>query len=145
MKKIRIVCVGKESKPYFRDGCAEYLKRLASFYDVTVIEIPEKETVRRECEEIIKRLSGECVLLDIGGEQVSSEGFAGLLYDAHTRSDTVTYVIGGANGVDNSVRALCRRRVSFGAVTYPHQLARLLLCEQLYRAATILNRLSYHK
>lgn len=146
MKKIRIVCVGKANKPFCRDGCEEYLKRLKPFYDVSVVEIPEQPTVRREGEEIIKRLgAGDNVLLDIGGEQVSSEGFAKILYDGHARSDCVTYIIGGASGVDGSVRALCRKRVSFGAVTYPHQIARLLLCEQLYRAATILNRLPYHK
>ncbi len=146
MKKIRILCVGKASKAFCRDGCAEYLKRLKSFYDVTVTEIPEQPTVRRESEELTRRMAGhECVLLDIGGEMLSSENFSRLLYDAHSRFDEVTFVIGGANGVDGSVRALCRRRVSFGAVTYPHQIARLLLCEQLYRAATILNGLPYHK
>ncbi len=146
MKKIRIVCVGKLNKQFCRDGCDEYLKRLKPFYDVTVTEIPEQPTVKREGEEIIKRLgAGDNVLLDIGGEQVSSEGFSKILYDGHTRADCVTYIIGGASGVDGAVRALCRKRVSFGAVTYPHQIARLLLFEQLYRAATILNRLPYHK
>ncbi len=146
MKKIRILCVGKASKSFCRDGCAEYLKRLGSFYEVTVNEIPEKPTVRQESEELMRRMQGhECVLLDIGGEMQSSEQFARMLYDFHTRCDEVTFVIGGASGVENSVRAMCRRRVSFGMVTYPHQIARLLLCEQLYRAATILNRLPYHK
>lgn len=146
MKKIRVLCVGKASKSFCRDGCAEYLKRLKPFYDVTVTEIPEQPTVRKEAEELTKRMAGrECVLLDIGGEPISSEGLARLVYDAHARSDELTFVIGGASGVDDSVRALCRRRISFGLVTYPHQIARLLLCEQLYRAATILNRIPYHK
>lgn len=145
MKKIKILCVGKASKQFCRDGCNEYLKRLSSFYDVTVVEIPEKPTVRREGEEILKRMSGECVLMDIGGEQLSSESFAKLVADAHVRGDTLTFIIGGAEGVDESVRAACKRRVAFGAVTYPHQIARLLLCEQLYRAATIINGLPYHK
>ncbi len=146
MKKIRILCVGKASKTFCRDGCAEYLKRLKSFYDVSVVEIPEQPTVHKECEELVRRMAGhECVLLDIGGEMLSSESFARLVYDAHARCDEVTFVIGGASGVDANVRQLCRRRVSFGAVTYPHQLARLILCEQLYRTATILNRLPYHK
>ena len=146
MKKIRILCVGKASKQFCRDGIDEYLKRLKSFYEVTTVEIPEQPTLRRECDELMRRMMGhECVLLDIGGEMLTSEGFASLLYDAHARVDEVTFVIGGASGVDQSVRQMCRRRVSFGAVTYPHQIARLLLCEQLYRAATILYRLPYHK
>ncbi len=146
MKKLRILCVGKASKSFCREGCAEYLKRLKPFYDVTVVEISEQPTVRKESEELVKRMAGhECVLLDIGGEPISSEGLARRVYDAHTRCDELTFVIGGASGVDDSVRALCRRRISFGLVTYPHQIARLLLCEQLYRAATILNRIPYHK
>ncbi len=146
MKKIRILCVGKASKSFCRDGCAEYLKRLKAFYDVSVVELAEQPTVRRESEELIKRMAGkDCVLLDIGGEMISSEGLARLVYDGHVRSDELTFVIGGASGVDNSVRALCRNRISFGAITYPHQLVRVVLCEQLYRAATILNRIPYHK
>ncbi len=146
MKKIRILCVGKASKPFCRDGCNEYLKRLKSFYDVSVIEIPEQPTVKKECDELIRRMrESECVLLDIGGEAVSSEELAKLVASIHTRRDDITFVIGGASGVDDSVRAMCSRRISFGRVTYPHQIARLLLCEQLYRAATIINHIPYHK
>ncbi len=145
MKKIKILCVGKASKPFCRDGCGEYLKRLKSFYDVTVVEIPEQPTVKRECEELVKRMTGNSVLLDIGGELVTSEDMAELMRSAHERADEVTFVIGGASGVDETVRGKCRKRISFGRVTYPHQIARLLLTEQLYRAATIINNLPYHK
>ncbi len=138
--------MGKASKPFCRDGCNEYLKRLKSFYDVSVIEIPEQPTVKKECDELIRRMrESECVLLDIGGEAVSSEELAKLVASIHTRRDGITFVIGGASGVDDSVRAMCSRRISFGRVTYPHQIARLLLCEQLYRAATIINHIPYHK
>ncbi len=145
MKKITVLCVGKASKSFCRDGCDEYIKRLRAFYEVNVVEIPEQPTVRREGEELLKRMSGECVLLDVGGEQLSSEQFAALLKSAHERADRLTFVIGGASGVDGSVRDACKTRVSFGRVTYPHQIARLLLLEQIYRAATIINGLPYHK
>lgn len=145
MKRIKILCVGKASKPFCRDGCAEYLKRLKPFYDVTVTELSEKPTVKFECDELIKRMSGECILLDVGGTPVSSEKFAEMISNAHLRNDEITFVIGGASGVDDRVRERAAARISFGAVTYPHQIARLLLCEQLYRAATILNRIPYHK
>ena len=146
MKRIKIVCVGKASKSFCREGCDEYLKRMKAFYDVSVAEIPEQPTVQRECDELLRRMSArECVLLDIGGDPVTSEELAGILYDAHLRADELTFVIGGASGVDGRVRALARRRISFGRVTFPHQLVRLMLCEQLYRAATILNRIPYHK
>lgn len=146
LKKIKIVCVGKASKSFCREGCDEYLKRLKGFYDVTVVEIPEQQTIKKEADEIIKRLNGGLVvLMDIGGEMVSSERFAKILEDGHSSTDCITFVIGGASGVDNIVRERADKRVSFGRVTYPHQVLRMLLCEQLYRAATIIKRLPYHK
>ncbi len=146
LKRIKIVCVGKASKPFCRDGCAEYLKRLKGFYDVTVAEIPEQPTVKKECDEILKRVTGgEFCLLDINGDDMPSEELARTLSKAHERTDEIAFVIGGAAGVDDRVRQAAKRRISFGRATYPHQIARLLLCEQLYRAATIIKGIPYHK
>ena len=145
MKRIQIVCVGKLSKQFCRDGCAEYLKRLKSFYDVTTIELSEQPTVKKECDEIEKRLSGYVVLMDVGGATVSSEELAELVKTEHERHDEITFVIGGASGVDDRIRSLAQKRISFGRVTYPHQIARMLLCEQLYRVGTILKGVPYHK
>ena len=145
MKRVNVLCVGKLSKSFCRGGCDDYLKRLKSFYDVKITEIPEKPTVKLECAELVKRMNGVCALMDVKGKQFSSEELARFLSDAHMRTDEVTFVIGGASGVDDAVRQKASARISFGAVTYPHQLVRVLLCEQLYRAATILNRLPYHK
>lgn len=145
MKRIKILCVGKASKPFCRDGCAEYLKRLKSFYDVTVTELSEQPTVKKECDELLKRMTGACSLMDIGGEAVDSEGLAEFVKSELERADELTFVIGGASGVDERVRKAARKRISFGAVTYPHQIVRMLLLEQLYRAATIINHIPYHK
>ena len=145
MKRIKIVCVGKLSKQFCRDGCAEYLKRLKSFYDVTTVELSEQPTVKKECDEIVKRLSGYVVLMDVGGATVSSEELAELVKTEHERHDEITFVIGGASGVDDRVRVAAQKRISFGRVTYPHQIARMLLCEQLYRAGTIIKGVPYHK
>lgn len=145
MKRLKILCVGKASKAFCRDGCNEYLKRLKGFYDVTVVELAEQPTVRKECDELIKRMNGACVLMDIGGKAVSSEELSELVKTELERGDELTFIIGGASGVDERVRAAVKHRVSFGAVTYPHQLVRVLLCEQLYRAATIINHIPYHK
>ena len=145
MKKIKIVCVGKNSKAFCRDGCDEYIKRLKSTYDITVTEIPEQPTVKKECDEILKK-AGDCyVLMDVNGEQITSENLAAFLRAEHEKRDEITFVIGGAEGVDDRVRASAVKRVSFGRVTYPHQIARLLLCEQLYRAMTIIKGVPYHK
>ncbi len=145
MKRIKIVCVGKLSKQFCRDGCAEYLKRLKSFYDVTTVELSEQPTVKKECDEIVKRLSGYVALMDVGGAAVSSEELAELVKTEHERHDEITFVIGGAAGVDDRVRMAAQKRISFGRVTYPHQIARMLLCEQLYRAGTIIKGVPYHK
>ena len=138
------MCVGK-LKPFFRDGCSEYLKRLKSTYDITVCEIPEQPTIKKECDEILKRAGGYVALLDVNGEQVTSESFAAMLRFEHERRDEITFVIGGAEGVDERVRSSATKLVSFGRVTYSHQLARLLLFEQLYRAMTIIKGVPYHK
>ncbi len=145
MKKIKVLCVGKASKDFCRDGCNEYLKRLKGFYDVTVSEIPEQPTLKKECDELLRRMSWCSVLMDVKGKAVSSEELADMVKTEHERGDELTFVIGGASGVDERVRAAAKHRVSFGAVTYPHQLVRVLLLEQLYRAATIINRIPYHK
>ena len=145
MKRIKILCVGKASKPFCRDGCAEYLKRLKSFYDVIVTELSEQPTVKKKCDELLKRMTGACALMDIGGEAVDSEGLAEFVKSELERADELTFVIGGASGVDERVRKAARKRISFGAVTYPHQIVRMLLLEQLYRAATIINHIPYHK
>lgn len=145
MKRIKLVCVGKNSKPFCRDGCDEYLKRLKSAYDVTVVEIPEQPTIKKECDEILRRTEGYIALMDVGGDVVDSVGFADMLKREHEKHDEITFVIGGASGVDDRVRAAANKRISFGRVTYPHQIARLLLCEQLYRASTIIKGIPYHK
>lgn len=145
MKRIRILCVGKASKSFCRDGCAEYLKRLKGIFDVTVTEIGEQGSVKKECDELLKRMASPCVLLDVKGELVSSEDIAETIRTEHERADELTFVIGGAEGVDERVRAAANKRISFGRVTYPHQIARLLLCEQIYRASTIIKHVPYHK
>lgn len=145
MKRIKLVCVGKNSKPFCRDGCDEYLKRLRSAYDVTVVEIPEQPTIKKECDEIVGRTEGYVVLMDVGGDEVDSVGFADLLKREHEKRDVITFVIGGASGVDERVKQAANKRISFGRVTYPHQIARLLLCEQIYRASTIIKGVPYHK
>ena len=88
---------------------------------------------------------GEFCLLDINGDDMPSEELARTLSKAHERTDEIAFVIGGASGVDDRVRQAAKRRISFGRATYPHQIARLLLCEQLYRAATIIKGIPYHK
>lgn len=140
---MRFLSVGKTTKPFVKEGIGEYCKRLP--YEVSDIEIGERATVKKECDEILSRLKGFTVLLDISGKIHSSEDFAELIGRALASSDTVTFVIGGASGVDDRVRDAADARVSLGRITLPHQLCKLVLYEQVYRAHTILNHLPYHK
>jgi 23S rRNA (pseudouridine1915-N3)-methyltransferase len=149
LKKVRIICVGKIKEPYLRDGLADYLKRLSRFCSVEITELadlPDAPTaVRDESAAVLSKMSGFCALLDIGGKPVSSAELADIIDKAYLAADTVTFVIGGSRGVDESVKARADVSVSFGRVTYPHRLMRLILCEQIYRAFSISAGSPYHK
>ncbi|MDE6398906.1 MAG: 23S rRNA (pseudouridine(1915)-N(3))-methyltransferase RlmH [Clostridiales bacterium] len=151
MKAVAISCVGKLKEKFFADAAAEYAKRLTKFCRLTVDEIPDcagADEVRRECDGLQKSLrAGEYrVLCDVGGELISSEELSRLLNGAYASGkSTVRFIVGGSCGVDDRIRAAADKRISFGRVTYPHQLMRVLLLEQIYRAFTISENMPYHK
>lgn len=151
MKKVNIVCVGRLKEKYISDGVNEYLKRLSRFCEVNVVELGDvapPDEVRRESDRILATLGAKkafVVLLDIDGELVTSPRLGEMIDRAFLTRPEVTFVIGGSEGVDDRVRAAADARVSFGRVTYPHQLMRLILAEQIYRAFSILSGTPYHK
>jgi 23S rRNA (pseudouridine1915-N3)-methyltransferase len=141
--KIRVICVGKPAS-FTRDWLGEYEKRLATYAKVEWIELKES-TQAQEAKEILAKIKdGAVVLLDINGKQLSSEQFADWLRKETMQRD-ITFVIGGAYGVIEDVRKRANLRISLGPMTFPHQLARLVLTEQLYRAFTIMKGEPYHK
>lgn len=155
--KINIVCVGNIKEKYFTDACDEYLKRLSKFHVVNIIEVSEEKLSKNanvgdiekvknsESDRIEKHLKGHAVLLDICGKSYSSEAFAKKLEDLQNSSSTLTFVIGGSYGVSDGLRKKCDDKLSFSAFTFPHQLMRVVLLEQIYRATTIQNNITYHK
>lgn len=155
--KINIVCVGNIKEKYFSDACDEYLKRLSKFHNVSIIEVAEEKLSKNanvgdiekvknsESDRIEKHLKGHVVLLDICGKSYSSEAFAKKLEDLQNNSSTLTFVIGGSYGVSDGLRKKCDDKLSFSAFTFPHQLMRVVLLEQIYRATTIQNNITYHK
>ena len=149
MKKVTVLCVGKIKEQYFRDGIAEYVKRLGKYCKIEIVELKDFATpdaVKKESDLILERLTGGYkILMDVNGKQLSSEENATLLEKAYLTSPEVIFVIGGSCGVDDRVRSACDFRLSFGRVTYPHQLMRLILCEQIYRAFCISEGTPYHK
>ncbi len=148
MKKVTVLCVGKIKEQYITDGIREYAKRIGRFAELKIDELPDEcgdSEVRRESDAILKKLKGCVVLCDIGGKQLSSPELAEFMERTYLTAPEITFVIGGSAGVDERVRAKADLRLSFGRVTYPHQLMRLILTEQIYRAFTITAGLPYHK
>lgn len=148
MRKINVVCVGKIKEDYLSDGIAEYVKRISRFARIEITELKDitgADEVKRESDLILEKLTGYKILLDINGKSLSSPEIAELMEKAYINNSEVTFIIGGSCGVDERVRAACDFRLSFGKATFPHQLMRLILCEQIYRALSITEKLPYHK
>lgn len=149
MKKLEILCVGKIKEKYYRDGIDEYLKRLGRFCDASVTELPDLADAARAAEQeskaLLARMNGFCVLTDLRGKTVTSEEFSALVIGGYNRAPKVQVIIGGSRGVTDEVRARADAIVSFGRMTFPHRLMRLIVTEQLYRAFCIEEGVGYHK
>lgn len=144
--KIRLIWVGRTKEPFVREGILKYRKFLQMFADVSITEITEEKggdvqrKIDREGERILK-LRIPYVLLDERGRTLTSHDFAKLLggYAA-----PVNFVVGGAYGVSDQVRDKADDRLALSRMTFPHDLSRLILLEQIYRACTILKNRGYH-
>lgn len=155
--KINIVAVGKIKEKYWTDAINEYKKRLSRFCDFNIIEVDEYKnnkttseqiniTKNAEGERLLEKAKGYLIALDKGGKLLSSEGIAEDIKDITTyKASEITFLIGGSNGLSDKVLATVSEKISFGKVTYPHQLMRVILAEQIYRAFTINNSIPYHK
>lgn len=146
MIKLNVIVVGKLKEKFFTEAVNEYVKRISRFAEVKIIELAEGKSLETEGEEIIKKLTGTVVVTDVQGTLVSSEDIAKIIKNsALNGKSTISVVIGSSEGLCDKVKKLADHRISFGRVTYPHQLMRVILTEQLYRAMTILNNVTYHK
>lgn len=155
--KINIVCVGKIKESFYTDAVAEYAKRLSRFCDFRIIELPEFPTkshsaadvsasVKKESAKIAENLSGYVVLTDLGGKNLSSPELASFIGGkAVDGISEITFIIGGSDGVSDELKKKADFLLSFGRQTFPHQLMRVVLSEQIYRAFTIINNMPYHK
>ncbi|MEE1044808.1 MAG: 23S rRNA (pseudouridine(1915)-N(3))-methyltransferase RlmH [Olegusella sp.] len=150
MLRITVIAVGKLKERFWKDACAEYLKRLGAYAKVAVKELPDS-TPEQEEKLILAALGAlpqgtHTALLDIGGDLVSSEELAVRLDRlALGGTSNVAFIIGGSDGVTEAVRARADERISFGRITLPHNLARVVLLEQLYRSRKISAGEPYHK
>lgn len=152
MITINIICVGNLKEKFSKDEQSEYLKRLSAFCKLNVIEIKEQNQLEnpalileKEGEEILKKLKGYTILCDINSKQLSSEKLAEKINSLTMETSTINFVIGGSYGVSEKVKAMANEKISFSQMTFPHNLFRIMLLEQVYRAFTIINGKSYHK
>ncbi len=151
--KINIVCVGKIKEKFFVEAINEYAKRLSRFCDLKIIEVEEESKMSNtdkkceiESENLLEKCGGIIVALDGSGKLLSSPEIANFIkLKTNNGISEISFVIGGSNGLSQNLKNRADLVLSFGKITFPHQLFRVVLLEQIYRAFTILEGLPYHK
>lgn len=159
MLNVNIICVGKLKESYLRDAIEEYSKRMKPLCKLSVIELPEErvgenpsaaeiqKTVAAESDRILQKLgkSDYVVAMCIEGRNISSEELSQKLEEIQQLAGTVDFIIGGSWGLSNALKARADFKLSMGRMTFPHQLFRVMLLEQIYRAFQISRGTKYHK
>ena len=160
MLKVSIICVGKLKEKYLKDAVAEYSKRLQAFCKFDIIEVDEEKTtdapnnaqieniLNSEGKRILSKIdrSAKIVAMCIEGKQRSSEKFADFISESAVNGvSSIAFIIGGSWGLSNEVKQRAEVKLSMSEMTFPHQLARVMLCEQIYRAFSINSGTKYHK
>jgi 23S rRNA (pseudouridine1915-N3)-methyltransferase len=160
--KITMLCVGSLKEAYWRDAVAEYAKRMSRFCTLEILEIPEKklpanagaadeqavveEESRRMAEKVPASSQAQVIALDIRGKELSSTELAGRMFEWTLQGKSeLVFLIGGSLGMSRSLLDRADFRLSFSPMTFPHQLMRVLLLEQVYRAFKINHNQPYHK
>ncbi len=155
---INIICVGKLKERFYSDACAEYIKRLSRFGNIEVSEVPDEREPERlspaeiervtaaEAQRIAMRIKpgDQIIALCVDGKKYGSEAFSRML-DKRAQCGRICFVIGGSLGIGQSVLARADAQISLSDMTLPHQLARVVLLEQIYRAVKINAGERYHK
>ncbi len=150
---IKIICVGKIKENYLKEAIKEYEKRLSKYTKLQIIECPDYSNLEisvileREKEEILKYVQERdyVITLDIEGCELDSLSLAKKIEQSFLNSSTITFIIGGSYGLHLDVKNRANYSLSFSKLTFPHQLFRVILLEQVYRSFKIMNHDSYHK
>lgn len=158
--KISIVCVGKIKEKFYRDAIDEYTKRLSRYCKLEILELQDEKTPdnaseaeevqikKKEGEKIVSKLKDDAyvITLEILGKKMDSQSFAQVLEKtALSGKSHIQFVIGGSLGLHEDVSKRADLKISFSDMTFPHQLMRVILCEQIYRGYRIINGEPYHK
>lgn len=151
---IRIVCCGKIKEDFIIEGIKEYTKRISGYSKIDITEVKEvnlpdiEKNIIEEGKNLLSVISDNefVITLEILGKEIDSVSLANLINEKFTYGEsTITFVIGGSNGLSSDVIKRSNYHLSFSKFTFPHQLMRLILVEQIYRAFTIINHKTYHK
>lgn len=150
---IKIITVGQIKEKYLQDAINEYKKRLSKYTNIEVIEVKDEglveevKAIKLEAEKIKKHINDRdyIVTLEIEGKQMTSVEFANKIDNILIENSNIDFLIGGSYGLSDDIKNMSRLHLSFSKMTFPHQLFRVLLLEQIYRAYKINNNESYHK
>lgn len=150
---IKIICVGKIKEKFFKEAIEEYTKRLSKYTKLQIIEVedvnlPNESLIKQKEKELIEKNINEkdyVITLEIEGNELNSIELSKKIQELEQTNPNITFIIGGSYGLDEKLKQRSNYKLSFSKLTFPHQLFRVILLEQIYRAYKIKNNESYHK
>ncbi len=159
MLNINIVCIGKIKEAYLKDAINEYSKRLSKYCKLTILELPDEkipdklneslsnEIKNKESNAILNHIKKDSyiICLDLTGKELSSEDFSKNIENLSLQTSSITFVIGGSLGLSSDLLKKAHQKICFSKMTFPHQLIRVFLLEQIFRAFKISNGETYHR
>ena len=159
MLNIHIVCIGKIKENYLKDAIKEYTKRLGKYCKLTILELPDEkipdklnenianEIKRKESDNILNHIKKDSyiICLDLAGKELSSEQFSKNIENLSLETSSVTFVIGGSLGLSSDILKKAHQKICFSKMTFPHQLIRVFLLEQIFRGFKISYGETYHR
>lgn len=159
MLTINVLCVGKIKENYLKDAINEYSKRLSKYCKLNIIEIPDEKVPEKLSDTVIKNIKdveakkmmehlkkeNYAISLDLKGKELTSEEFSKRIEEISNYSSSITFIIGGTLGIGEEVIKTSKEKICFSKMTFPHQLIRVFLLEQIFRAFKISNNETYHR
>lgn len=147
---IKIICIGKIKEKYLRDAIEDYKKRISKYTKLDIIELQDEATgdiLIKEKEKIIKYINPKdyIITLGINGEMLNSKELSKKIEKTFINYPNITFIVGGSYGLHEDIYKISNYNLSFSKLTFPHQLFRVILLEQIYRSYKIINNESYHK
>lgn len=149
---IKIICIGKIKEKFYRDAIEEYKKRISKYSKLEIIELEDisdniETTLRKERDLILNKLNDKdyIITLEIDGNNIDSIELSNKINNTLINNPNITFIIGGSYGLHEDIKNRSNYKLSFSKMTFPHQLFRVMLLEQIYRSFKILNNETYHK